>query len=143
MPQIPYPAKPVSLKSYRELEVWQKAMDLTELVYAITKQYPSDERFGLTSQSRKAAVSVPSNIAEGYGRTHRGDYLKFLSNARGSLCELETQLILAVRLKFVTREEVVPAWNLCQQIGRMLLRLILKLAEDNHPKPQPQTPTAQ
>jgi four helix bundle protein len=133
----------VSLKSYRELEVWQKAMDLTELVYAITKQYPSDERFGLTSQSRKAAVSVPSNIAEGYGRTHRGDYLKFLSNARGSLCELETQLILAVRLKFVTREEVVPAWNLCQQIGRMLLRLILKLAEDNHPKPQPQTPTAQ
>lgn len=133
----------MSLKSYRDLEVWQKAMDLTELVYAITKQYPNDERYGLTSQSRKAAVSVPSNIAEGYGRTHRGDYLKFLSNARGSLCELETQLILAVRLKFVTREEVVPAWNLCRSIGRMLLRMILKLAEDNHPKPQSNTPPAQ
>lgn len=131
----------MSLKSYRDLEVWQKAMDLTELVYAITKQYPSDERFGLTSQSRKAAVSVPSNIAEGYGRTHRGDYLKFLSNARGSLCELETQLILAGRLKFATREAIIPAWSLCQQIGKMLLRLILKLAENNHPKPQPKEPT--
>jgi len=133
----------MSLKSYRDLEVWQKAMDLTELVYAITKEYPNDERYGLTSQSRKAAVSVPSNIAEGYGRTHRGDYLKFLSNARGSLCELETQLILAVRLKFVTREAVIPAWNLCQQIGRMLLRLILKLADDHHPKPQSTPPPAQ
>jgi four helix bundle protein len=133
----------MSLKSYRDLEVWQKAMDLTELVYSITKEYPNDERYGLTSQSRKAAVSVPSNIAEGYGRTHRGDYLKFLSNARGSLCELETQLILAVRLKFVTREAVIPAWNLCQQIGRMLLRLILKLADDHHPKPQSTPPPAQ
>lgn len=133
----------MSLKSYRDLQVWQLAMDLTELVYAITKEYPSDERFGLVSQSRKSAVSVPSNIAEGYGRTHRGDYLKFLSNARGSLCELETQLILAVRLKFVTREAVIPAWKVCQQIGKMLRRMILKLADDHHPKPQSTAPPAQ
>lgn len=133
----------MSLKSYRDLEVWKKAMDLTELVYGITAGYPKDERFGLVRQSREAAVSVPSNIAEGYGHTHRGDYLKFLSNARGSLCELETQLILAVRLKFVTREAVIPAWNLCQQIGKMLLRMILKLADDHHPKPQSTAPPAQ
>ena len=127
----------MSLKSYRDLEVWQVAMELAEAVYAITKQYPQEERYGLVSQSRRAAVSVPSNIAEGYGRTHRGDYLKFLSNARGSLCELETQLILAVRMKYATREESVPAWELCQRVGKMLLRLIVTLAGNSHPNPKP------
>lgn len=118
----------MSLKSYRDLEVWQLAMDLAEMVYANTKQYPRDERFGLMSQSRRAAVSIPSNIAEDYGRIHRGDYLKFLSNARGSLCELETQLILAGRLKLVAREVLNPTWALCQRIGKMLLRLIESLS---------------
>lgn len=127
----------MSLKSYRDLEVWQLAMDLAESVYAITKQYPRDERFGLMSQSRRAAVSIPSNIAEGYGRTHRGDYLKFLSNARGSLCELETQLILAGRLKLVARDVLTPAWTLCQRIGKMLLRLILALTEEAEAQPRP------
>lgn len=125
----------MSLKSYRDLEVWQRAMDLVEEVYTVTKRLPDDERFGLTSQSRKCAVSVPSNIAEGYGRTHRGDYLKFLSNARGSLCERETQLILMGRVKLVSREELNPAWNLCQRVGKMLLKLILTLADETQQRP--------
>lgn len=134
-PDTPDPAPPMSLKSYRDLEVWQRAMDLVEEVYTVTKRLPDDERFGLTSQSRKCAVSVPSNIAEGYGRTHRGDYLKFLSNARGSLCERETQLILMGRVKLVSREELNPAWNLCQRVDKMLLKLILTLADETQQRP--------
>ncbi len=115
------------LQSYRDLEVWKAAMDLVESVYALTRHLPEDERFGLTSQVRRAAVSVASNIAEGYGRIHRGDYVRFLSNARGSLCELETQLILCVRLRYRTREDVAAVWTQTQQIGRLLGGLIRSL----------------
>ena len=110
-------------KGYRQLEVWKKAMDFDEVVYSITREFPDDERYGLTSQIRRAAVSIPSNIAEGYGRKSDGDYSRFLSIAQGSLAEVETQLILAVRLKFLAREETVPVWESLQEIARMLTGL--------------------
>lgn len=90
---------PVS--DYRELKVWHEALSLAEAVYAVTWKFPDDERFGLTSQLRRAAVSVPSCIAEGNARSSTKDYLRFLSMASGSLAEIETQLVLSKRLGFV------------------------------------------
>ncbi len=118
------------LKSYQELKVWKKSIDLVVEVYRLTKKYPPDERFGLTQQSRRASVSVPSNIAEGYGRRDRGDYLRHLSIANGSLKEVETQIVIAGRLKFVTKADVKECWSLLQQVGRMLAALIASLRRD-------------
>jgi four helix bundle protein len=115
------------LQTYRDLKVWQKAMDLVEQIYTLTKTFPDEERFGLTSQMRRAAVSVPANIAEGYGRKHRGDYLHHLSMARGSLMELETHLMIAVRLRFCTDEHLRSPWETCQETGKMLNGLISSL----------------
>jgi four helix bundle protein len=117
----------MALKCYRDLEVWKKAMDLAELVYLIANELPKEERFGLTSQVQRAAISIPSNIAEGYGRSNRGEYLHSLSFAKGSLCELETQLVLAVRLGYISRDRAKPAWRLCQEVGKMLGRLMKSL----------------
>jgi four helix bundle protein len=125
------------LKTYRDLEVWQKAIELVEAVYALSRGFPADQRFGLTSQIQRAAVSVPANIAEGYGRTHRGDYLHHLSIARGSLSEVETYLTLVVRLAFVPRDQAIPVWALCQATGRMLNRLIASLRKTRTPRSGP------
>lgn len=103
-------------------------MDLVEKIYEITKEFPDDEKYGLTSQLRRAAVSVPSNIAEGYSRSHKGDYLRSLSFARGSLSELQTQLVLAGRLKFATRTQLSEPWKLSESVGKMLTRMILEMA---------------
>jgi len=108
------------LQTYKELKVWQKAIDLVEQVYLLTKELPNDEKFGLVSQMRRAAVSVPANIAEGYGRTHRGDYLRHLSVARGSLLELETHLVMAGRLRFAGEERVAALGQRIQEVDRML-----------------------
>jgi len=110
----------VPLKSYRDLVVWQKAMDLVEVIYRLSDLFPQHEQYGLRSQIRDAVVSVPSNIAEGYARTHRGDYRRHLSIASGSLAETETQLILAVRLSYLERDATVPAWDVAQEVSRML-----------------------
>ena len=115
------------IKSFRDLVVWQKAMDLVELVYAITKQFPSDERYALTSQIKRASVSVPSNIAEGYGRHSTADYIRFLQIALGSLNELQTQLELAIRLEFFEKSSVESADRLCLEVEKMLVGLIKKL----------------
>jgi four helix bundle protein len=115
------------LKSYRDLDVWKKSIDLVEQIYRLTKGFPSDERFGLTSQANRAACSIPANIAEGYGRHHRGDYLRFLSIARGSVAELETHIIVAVRLGFVTKEATKECWHLAQEVGKMLAALVRSL----------------
>lgn len=88
---------------YQELEVWKKSMDLSEQVYLFTEKFPSDEKFGLTSQIKRAAVSVPYNIAEGAGRNTNGEFKQFLGIAIGSLFELETQLLLAVRFKYLNQ----------------------------------------
>ncbi len=90
----------MKVRRYQDLIVWQKAMDLVEKVYEITRHYPREELYGLTAQSRKAAVSIPSNIAEGQGRSTTPDFLRHLSIAYGSLLELETQILIARRLKY-------------------------------------------
>ena len=92
------------MKTYRELDVWKKAVDMVVMVYELTRELPTEEKYGLISQMQRAAVSVPANIAEGYGRVHRGDYVHHLSIARGSLAELETHITIAVRLDFLARE---------------------------------------
>lgn len=111
---------------YRELDVWQKAMTLAERVYELSRQLPDSERFGLVAQMQRAVVSIPSNIAEGYGRGGR-DYRRHVLIARGSLLELETQLELCVRLKLAERDAVIPLWPLAQDVGKMLTRLAQSL----------------
>ncbi|WP_459555941.1 four helix bundle protein [Lacunimicrobium album] len=111
---------------YRDLEVWNKSMELAELVYPLTKLLPDSEKFGLCSQLCRCAVSIPSNIAEGYGRGE-GNYRRHILIARGSLAELETQIELCVRLSLLSRDHAVPAWKLAQEIGRMLTALASKL----------------
>jgi len=118
-------------KNYRDLEAWKVSIEMVECVYHLTKVFPAEERYGLMSQMRRAAVSVPSNIAEGSGRTNRKEFLAFLSIARGSLRELETQLTITVRLKFISRDLALPLWDLCQRIGQMLPRLMQSLRRDS------------
>src|ERR1700716_1699915 len=93
-------------KGFRDLRVWQCGMDLVEDVYRLTKEFPKDELYGLTNQLRRAAVSVPSNIAEGQTRAHVKEFFQFLSTAQGSLAELQTQIELAGRLKYLSAEQV-------------------------------------
>ena len=111
-------------RTYRDLLVWQKAMDLVEAVYKLAEQFPDKEKFGLSSQLQRAAVSVPANIAEGYGRVHRGDYAHHLSIARGSLAELETHVAIAVRLGYAEREDALYVWEIAQEVGKMLQSMI-------------------
>jgi four helix bundle protein len=111
-------------KGYRSLKVWERAMELAEEVYRVTDTMPDSERYGLVSQMQRCSVSIASNIAEGHSRSHTGDFLKHLSHARGSLSELETQLTLSVRVKRLNREDAVHAWELCQEVGKMLTALI-------------------
>ncbi len=112
------------IKSYRDLRVWREAMNLTEGCYRFSSGLPRDELFGLTSQIRRAAVSVPANIAEGYGRESKGSYVNFLRTAQGSLKELETHLILTQRLKFGNIELAENLLSQCDAVGRMLHGLI-------------------
>ena len=112
---------------YKDLIVWQKAMDLTTEIYRLTKKLPKDELYGLTNQLRRAAVSIPSNIAEGNGRASTGDYLRFLIIARGSNAEVETQLLLCVRLNYLAQEDIEATLSLNEEIGRMLSSIITKL----------------
>ena len=109
-----------SVKSYRDLEVWKKSIDLAEWIYRVSKTFPPDERFGLTSQIRRAAVSVPANIAEGAARTGTGEFLQFLSVASGSLAEVETFLVLAQRLKWIPDQTIRELEAQATEISRML-----------------------
>jgi four helix bundle protein len=114
----------MALSNYRSLEVWKKSMLVVEAIYRLTARWPHEERYGLTSQIRRAVVSVPANIAEGYGRVHRGDYVRHLSIAKGSLAEVETLLTLGARLGFAQRKEAALIWKGIQEVGKMLRRLI-------------------
>ena len=116
-----------SVESYKDLIVWQKSMDLVESIYRISELLPSKEQFGLISQMRRAAVSIPSNIAEGYGRHSSGSYAQFLSIARGSLLELETQIELCIRLKYIQQSDSVNILNSIVEISKMLTSLITKI----------------
>ena len=112
-----------SIRSFRDLIAWQKAMDLCEEVYQVSRRFPDTERFGLVAQIRRAAVSVPSNIAEGYGRNRQRDYVRFLEVARGSLCEVETQLLLARRLALASDQEVAAVVALAHEVERIISAL--------------------
>ncbi len=116
-----------TVRNYRELIVWQKAMDLVELVYQATKQFPKEELYGLTSQVRRSAVSIPSNIAEGQARKSTAEFLNFLSIANGSRAEMETQILLAQRLNYVTTDTVQPILNLSEEVNRLLNGLMNSL----------------
>ena len=115
------------MKNYKELEVWQKAIDLTTEVYRITHRFPDEEKFGLTAQIRRAAVSTAANIAEGWGRGTTGEYIQFLLISRGSLMELETHGIIAMRLGYVSDLEISKLKSRVQEIGRMLNGLVQSL----------------
>jgi len=114
----------MALKFYKDLVAWQKAMDLVTEIYRVTTKFPKHELFSLTSQLRRAAVSIPSNIAEGQGQLSKGDFRRFLGHARGSLSELETQIIISQKLDYLTKEEATILINLATEVGRILNGLI-------------------
>jgi four helix bundle protein len=117
----------MTVRNYRDLIVWQKAMDLVEMVYKATHTFPSEEMFGLKSQLRRAAVSVPSNIAEGQGRHTTREFLHFLSISNGSLREIETQILIAGRLNYLPENQCTQMLELANQIGRLRNRLVASL----------------
>ena len=117
------------VKSYRDLLVWQKAVDLVTCCYALTKILPRSETYGLVGQIRRAAVSIPANIAEGHGREHLGDYLRHLSVANGSLMELETHFLIAQRLNYLGAEDVDRVLAQSGEVSRMLTGLTKKLRQ--------------
>ena len=119
------------IKNYRDLLVWQKSMTLVADVYKITSKLPSEERFGLQSQIRRAAVSIPSNIAEGHSRWYRKEFLHHLSISYGSLAELETQLLIAEKLLFIKQGEVQSVLEKTTEIGKMINGLRKKLKVTN------------
>ena len=119
------------LKSYKDLNVWHKSYELCLKTYRITGKFPIEERYGLTSQIRRSAVSIPSNIAEGYGRKTTADYIRLLYIAYGSVCELETQILLAGDLGYIEKEELNTVCEDIAEIERMLKALIKSLESKN------------
>ena len=117
----------LAVKSYRDLQVWQKAMALVVESYSVARLLPKSESYGLIGQIQRAAVSVPANIAEGHGREHLGDYVRHLSVANGSLMELETHFLIAVELRYVTHEQTAAAMSMTSEVGRMLTGLTRRL----------------
>jgi four helix bundle protein len=114
---------------YRDLIVWQKAIALVTEIYRVTREFPKDELYGLTSQIRRAAVSIPSNVAEGQGRLTRGEFRQFLGQARGSYAELETQLIIANNLGLLQNTDEL--FNRLAEVGRLLNGLLSSLGTNN------------
>ncbi len=117
------------ISSYRDLVVWQQAMDLAVAVYQATGSWPKEELYGLTSQTRRAASSVPANIAEGYGRENRGSYQQFLRIAQGSLKEMETHLLIAERIGLIKLENLQKLETRSESVGKLLRLLIRKLSD--------------
>ena len=115
------------MNSYRDLIVWQKSLKLVTDLYKSTKSFPKNETYGLTAHIRKTAVSVPSNIAEGYGRGSKSDYVRFLKIARGSLYELQTQLEISLNLEYLSKDVFEVLANQVNEIERMLNSLVKKV----------------
>ena len=115
------------IQSFRELLVWQKGIELAKAIYSLTQRFPSDERFGLISQLRRAAVSVPSNIAEGQARRSSAEFSQFISISLGSLAELETQLVITSELRIAPGEQVEPLIARIHELQKMLHSLRSKL----------------
>lgn len=116
-----------AITTYRDLNAWTEAIELVVEVYQLTKSLPTEELYGLKSQVRRSAVSIPSNIVEGHGRRSNNKFAHHLSIAKGSLCELETQLILCLKLEFITRNDLKPIWKRTQTVGKLLTGLIRSL----------------
>lgn len=112
------------VKSHRDLIAWRKAIALVSEIYNITTQFPKHELYGLTSQIRRAAVSVASNIAEGHGRTTSGEFMQFLGQARGSLCEIATQIVIGRELRYIDSQQEVDLIARVDELGRILNGLI-------------------
>lgn len=112
---------------YKDLKFWQRSMDMAQMVFEITSEFPAEERYGLTSQLRRAAVSVPSNIAEGAGRGTNTDFNRFLDMANGSLNEIETQFLLAERFNMVTKERLETVRDEVNQIQKMIFNFQINL----------------
>lgn len=123
----------MKINSYKDLIVWQKAMDLVEMIYQASRTFPKEELYGLTNQLRRADVSIPSNIDEGHSRSSTAEFHRFLSIARGSLAEVETQLLIAQRLGYLSNDQIAPILSLQIEINKMTNRLMGKLA----PRPSP------
>jgi four helix bundle protein len=121
------------INSYRDLKVWQRAMDIVESAYALTKDFPKSEVYGMSSQIRRAAASAPANIAEGYGRDSTGSFVQFLKTSQGSIKELETHLLLSARVGLAEEARIAPLLTQCDKLGKMLrayIRSIQKSAEE-------------
>ena len=122
---------PDGVQSYKDMLVWRQAMDMVVSVYQETRTWPKEETYGLTAQARRAATSVPANIAEGYARENRGSYLQFLRIAQGSLKELETHLLIAQRVAITPEASIKPLLEQAESVGKLLRLLIRKLSGDN------------
>jgi four helix bundle protein len=125
-----------TIQSFRDLTVWQRSIELSVQIYALTRSFPKEEIFGLTNQLRRASVSISSNIAEGHSRLTKGEFINFLSIARGSNAEVQSQLVLARHLKFGEESLIAQCEALATEISRMLNALIPSL------KSQPQKPNS-
>ena len=117
----------IAINSYQDLKVWQVAMSIATQVYALTRSFPKDELYGMTSQLRRSSVSIAANIAEGYGREVRGSFVQFLRIAQGSLKETETHLLIAERVGIVKRKQIAGLLEQSDELGRMLHSLIRSL----------------
>ncbi len=115
------------INDFKDLLIWQKGMDIAEKCYFLTKLFPKDELYGMVQQIRRSAVSIPANIAEGYGRRYTGEYVRFLNIAQGSVNELETHLILSKRVELCSEKNIEIILNLLKEESRMIIALIKKL----------------
>jgi len=121
--------KPGQIRDYRDLIVWKEAMEIARLTYLLTRDFPREELFGLTSQMRRAASSIPANIAEGFGRAQRRTFVQFLRIAQGSLKELETHTILANQVGLLPLDRLEDLFSRCQRLGRRLVQYVRSLGE--------------
>ena len=121
------------MKTYRDLLVWQKAIHFVTQVYRVVKMFPQEELYGLTSQIKRSAVSIPSNIAEGYGRKSKKDYIRFLQIAMGSIFEIQPQLEISKNLEFISGSSFSELYEKSREIERMLSSMINKISASNHP----------
>ena len=112
------------IRDYRDLIVWKEAMEIAELVYSLTRAFPREEMYGMSSQMRRAAVSIPSNIADGFGRAQRKPFVQFLRVAQGSLKELETQALLCGRIGFLSEQEIADLMSRCGRLGKRFVQFI-------------------
>lgn len=124
---MPKPTR-TRIASYRGLDVWQLAMDIVIEIYRVTRAFPAEEKFGLTAQLRRAAVSIPSNIAEGHNRVGAAEFRRFVSIARGSVAEVETQIAVAVALGFIGADEIKSLSSQLDRLSKMLFGLYRRLA---------------